>query len=257
MDEELKRYRRGYEKAAQYYNLFANNEDLPFYLSYANKFGSPILDLAAGTGRISFHLARNGFEVVSLENSSAMLAEFKRLLGLEEQETAERIQVVKGDIRSFDLGRKFPLIVIPTSFGHALTTEDQISLLGCVRKHLHEDGIFVVDLFPAGNQPENASFKEPAVDIGNDRSVSRSGILTSHLMKQILSLELTFTISKTSTGEVLEEIHQESAVALVYNREFELLLRHSRMMIVEEFGDFSKSPYSEASGRRIVVTKME
>ncbi len=256
MDVELEKYRRGYEKAAQYYNLFTNNEDLPFYLSYAKNCGSPILDLAAGTGRVSLHLARNGFDVVSLENSSTMLAEFRRLLGQEEQETAKRIQVVKGDMRSFDLGRKFPLVIIPTSFGHALTTEEQILLLDCVRHHLLEDGTFVVDLFPAGNQPEYGSFEEPAVGIGNDRTVTRSGIMRSHLLKQILSLKITFTISKTSTGEVLEKIHQESAVALVYNREFELLLRHSRMMIVEEFGDFNKSPYSEGSARRIAVTKM-
>ena len=63
----------GYEGIGQFYDLFADNSDIPFFLKYAKRIGSPILDLAAGTGRVSFALAEEGYEVVSLEQSPSML----------------------------------------------------------------------------------------------------------------------------------------------------------------------------------------
>ena len=58
---------------AEFYELFADNDDLPFYLKYAKRYSSPILDIAAGTGRVTFALALEGFEVTSLEKSASML----------------------------------------------------------------------------------------------------------------------------------------------------------------------------------------
>ena len=62
--------RGGYEAAAEFYDLFAKNDDIPFYLDYARRQGSPILDLAAGAGRVSFVLAREGFEVVEVSGDN-------------------------------------------------------------------------------------------------------------------------------------------------------------------------------------------
>ena len=38
--------------------------DVEFYLGQARKTGGPILDLACGTGRVAFPLARAGFDVL-------------------------------------------------------------------------------------------------------------------------------------------------------------------------------------------------
>ncbi|MDF1537880.1 MAG: class I SAM-dependent methyltransferase [Candidatus Thorarchaeota archaeon] len=255
MGNEFEEFRKGYEKAAKYYNLFASNEDIPFYLSFANEFGSPVLDLAAGTGRVSFELARKGFDVFAVENSSAMLAVFREELAKQESSITNRISLHDADMRNFSLGRKFPLIIIPTSFGHALATEEQLALLRCVHDHLADSGIFILDLFPGGRQPEYASFEEPPVDIDGGRTVSRSGIMKSDPLKQILSINLTFTIRDGHTGTVLEEINQKSGAAVVFKREADLLLMLSNLECVEEFGDFSKTPYSSDSGRRILVIR--
>jgi len=255
MGDEFQEYRKGYEKAAMYYNLFSNNEDIPFYLSYAKDTGSPVLDLAAGTGRVSFELARKGFDVVAVENSPAMLTVFREELAKQDASISNRISLVVGDMRNFALNQKFPLIIIPTSFGHALTTVEQLSLLRCAYNHLAVNAVFILDLFPGGRQPEYASFEEPPVDIGGGRTISRSGIMKSDPVKQILSLELTFTIRDSHTGKILEEINQKSGAALIFKREANLLLMLSNLECVEEFGDFCKSPYTPDSGHQILVVK--
>ena len=48
-------------------------DDLSFYSRLADDQGGPILELGAGTGRVTATLARRGYEVVGLDNSEAML----------------------------------------------------------------------------------------------------------------------------------------------------------------------------------------
>jgi SAM-dependent methyltransferase len=253
----LDRYREGYDKAAKYYNLFAKNDDIPFYLSYAAKMGSPVLELAAGTGRVSIELATAGFDVVALEKSRAMLDEFRNRLSSLDQSIAGRIALVEGDMRSFELQERFPLIIIPTSFGHALTTDEQISLLNCVRRHLTNDGLFILDIFPGGLQPDRASFEEPWVPLGDGTEVSRSGILKTNPVSQILELDLTFTVRDISTGETLEKIDLLSGAAMVYNREADLLLRLTGLRLENEFGDYKWAPYTSGSAKRIMLLKRQ
>lgn len=255
MHDDLEDYRKGYEKAAEYYNLFADNIDIPFYLDYAKEAGSPVLDLAAGTGRVAFELAKKGHEVVAIENSSAMLEVFRKELSQHESSISKRIRLIEADMRDFSLNRKFQLIIIPTSFGHALTSDEQLSLLRCVYNHLESNGLFILDLFPGGRQPEFASFEEPPVPIDRNRTVSRSGIMKKDPVKQILSLELTFTIRDANTGDTIDEIHLKSGAALVFNREANLLLKLSNLHCIQEYGDFLKNPYTPESGRRIMIVK--
>ncbi len=254
-DNGLDRYRKGYDKAAKYYNLFAKNDDIPFYLSYAEKLGSPVLELAAGTGRVSVELAKAGFDVVALEKSGAMLDEFKSRLNSLDQAVADRVSLVEGDMRSFELRERFPLIIIPTSFGHALTTDEQISLLDCVRRHLTDDGVFIIDIFPGGLQPDRASFKEPWVSVGDGTEVSRSGVLKTDPVRQILELDLTFTVRDVSTGEILEKIDLLSGAAIIYNREADLLLRLTGFYLENEYGDHKWAPYTSSSAKRIMLLK--
>jgi hypothetical protein len=56
----------------------------------------------------------------------------QKVAGLPE-ETQKRIQLVEGDMRDFDLGRRFSLILIPfRAFLHLLTVEDQKQALDCI-----------------------------------------------------------------------------------------------------------------------------
>ena len=53
-------------------------DDLPFYLRLADDVGQPVLELGAGTGRVTEALARAGNAVVALDASAAMLARARR-----------------------------------------------------------------------------------------------------------------------------------------------------------------------------------
>ena len=245
--------RAGYEGVAEFYDLFANNEDLPFYLKYARKYDSPILDIAAGTGRISFALALEGFKVTALDRSPSMLAIARQKLETAPLEVASLIEIIDGNMSDFSLNRKYSLIIIPGSFGHALTTEEQLSTLSCIHNHLSDDGVFILDLYPGGAMNEQSKFTDPPATLPGGRTVTRSGIINIDFTTQSFQIELTFQIEnpegKTKTIQVV------SNAAVIFNREANLLMRISGFEILEEFGGFDERPYTQDCGRRILILK--
>jgi SAM-dependent methyltransferase len=246
----------GYEGVGEFYDLFADNSDIPFFLQYAREVGSPILDLAAGTGRVAFALARDGFNVVAIEQSKSMLSVARRKLEDSSEDIARRIQLIEGSMKNFSLNKKFPLVIVPNSFGHLLTTDDQLSMLRCVREHLADDGIFILDLYPGAHQYEQASFQDPPVKLPDGCSVTRFGEIKSDFAKQIMRVELRYVVN-TADSHFVDEIRVVSGAALIFNREADLLIRMSDMSIENEFGDFKKNPYTPDSGRRVFILRKQ
>ncbi len=245
----------GYEGVAEFYDYFADNEDIPFYLSYARQQGSLILDVAAGTGRVAFALAEKGFRVTALENSPSMLAEFRRRQTEKPRETASLVHIVDGDMTDFSLGHRYSLVVIPGSFGHAMTSEKQSSTLTCIRNHMKRDAIFILDLYPGALMPERSSFSSPPVQMPDGRLVVRSGIVNCDMVRQVMSAELTYSESRPAGNGKDREVHVKSYAAVIFNREADLLVKMAGLHPVAELGGFDGKPYDPESSRRILILR--
>jgi SAM-dependent methyltransferase len=244
----------GYDDVGEFYDLFADNSDLPLYLKYADMCGSPILDLASGTGRVSIALAKVGYDVVALEQSQSMLEVARSQLDRLPKQVANRITLVEGSMIDFSLNQEFSMIIIPTSFGHALTYEDQLSTLRCVHNHLVDDGLFIIDLFPGEMQYERASFEDTPVPTSNGHTVSRSGTIQSDMEKKLMRMDLQYTV-RDSDGLIIKQVDVVSGAALIFNRDADKLVQEAGFEVVDELGDFEGAPYSPDSGRRILVLR--
>lgn len=101
-----------YDPLAELYDLqYAHyRDDLAFYTRLADDYGGPVLELGAGTGRVSAALARAGHEVAALEPSSEMIARGRRRL---EDMGLTNVTYHQGDMRHTRLGRTFPLVIAP------------------------------------------------------------------------------------------------------------------------------------------------
>ena len=85
----------------------AYDEDLPLWRELAGEAGGPVLDVGAGTGRVSLDLATHGIAVVALDAGAALLE------ALERRTAGLPVETVVADARDFDLGRRFPLVLVP------------------------------------------------------------------------------------------------------------------------------------------------
>src|SRR3990172_5166119 len=83
-------------------------DDLSFYEQLARRGEGPVLELGVGAGRVAVHLARAGSEVWGIDSSEAMLARARCKAG---PELAERLHLAPGDMRDFELGRRFDLVL--------------------------------------------------------------------------------------------------------------------------------------------------
>jgi SAM-dependent methyltransferase len=90
--------------------------DLALWLALARRHGGPVLDVGAGTGRVTLTLARAGYEVTALDHDCRLLGELERradALAARSELRRESVEVVVADARQFELSRLYPLIIVP------------------------------------------------------------------------------------------------------------------------------------------------
>ena len=106
--------------------------------------GKKVLELAAGTARLAIPLIREGAEYTGIEISPEFCKQAEKKLLYHQMDAT----FIEGDIRELDLNETFDLIFIGfNSFLHLLKDDDAMACLECVKKHMHEDTIFVIDVF--------------------------------------------------------------------------------------------------------------
>ena len=118
--------------------------DLPLWRELADGEGSPVLDVGAGTGRVALDLARRGREVVALDRDPDLLAALRKRAG------DVPVTTVAADARELDLGRRFPLIIVPMQTVQLLGgREGRARFLAGVREHLATGGLLAAALADA------------------------------------------------------------------------------------------------------------
>ncbi len=108
---------------------------------------SEILELCCGSGRVTKGLLRSGFHVTGLDLSAPMLAKAKLGIARLPKRFRDNATLLSGNMKSFRLGRKFPMIVMAfNSFEHLYSRGDIESCLATIARHLHPDGLFAFDV---------------------------------------------------------------------------------------------------------------
>lgn len=111
----------------------------------------PVLDLAAGAGRFSLPLLAVGREVTALDLSADMLALLRTELRKVPARMRERCTVVQADMSAFDLGRRFPYVLLGTTSLSLLDADGRAGLYRSVLGHLTDDGKFLLTVMERGD----------------------------------------------------------------------------------------------------------
>ena len=112
---------------------------MPFWLSLAEREGSPIVEWGAGTGRISVPLSKAGFDVTAVEISEKMVEKG--------QSKAGDIDWFCGDMRNAKLDKRCRLAVCAfNSFLCLTSVDDALVFLHNAREHLEPGGLIGIEV---------------------------------------------------------------------------------------------------------------
>jgi SAM-dependent methyltransferase len=239
---------------------YRERQDVNFFVEMARRSEGPVLELGCGTGRVLIPTAKSGIEIVGLDGSPKMLAVCREKLLGESQEVRAKVALVQGDMRSFDLGRKFSLVTIPfRPFQHLLTVEDQLSCLGSIRKHLVAGGKLILDIFnPSLPHLTDERYlqelgEEPEFATADGRKVvRRARVVSRDYFNQITHNELIYYVTHPDERE--ERFVHRFPMRYLFKFEVEHLLARCEFGIEAVYSDYDKSPYgSKYPGELIVV----
>lgn len=133
---------------AELYDLVHDGyrDDLGFYRRLADDHGGPVLEIGAGSGRVTRELALAGHAVVAVEPAAAMRA--RGVARLARDGLAERVTWVAADVRELALASRFALAIAPFhALMHLERLDDQDAALRRLRDHLRPGGAFATDVY--------------------------------------------------------------------------------------------------------------
>jgi ubiquinone/menaquinone biosynthesis C-methylase UbiE len=225
----------------------------------AKSHGGTVLEIACGTGRVAIRLAQDGVNVVGLDLSAKMLA-----VARQKSAGLQNMRWVQGDMRSFELGEAFELVIIPGQAFHNLNTPaDQAACLACIQRHLNPGGTLVVHLdlpwlgdlrrekggvFEAAEQ-----FQHP--DTGHPIRALRAW---SYEPSTQTAIEQTVWEEMDADGQVVNRVERRPIrLHCVFRFEMEHLLARVGLEVEAVYGNFFQQEFQDDSSDMIWIARKQ
>lgn len=238
-----------YDDAAYYDQTYRDRtSDVAYYVALARRLGKAgVLEVGAGSGRITLPMARAGVSVVAMDLSAAMLSALRHKLAGEPPEVRARVRVVRGDMRQKKLGRRFSLVICPfNTFLHLYTRRDVERFLARVREHLSPRGELCLDLsLPDAEElardPERPHyaprFRYPGAGVVRYREY-----FDYDALRQVLFVSMEFMPESGAASWATPLCHRQ-----FFPQELEALLHYNGFRITRAVGDWQGAPTSDTS----------
>lgn len=238
--------------AAKYYDLNPNFPiDIPFYESHILSDNINLLELGCGTGRVAISLSKKCKHIRGIDLSESMIDICRRKLK-NEKIPASNLMVSVGDITSFDLGKKFDLIIAPFRVFQNLETDKEVGgFFECVREHLTPQGYCILNVFNP-NKAREALIREWCSKKENlNWEILTNGMrITCHdirpsIDKEKLILYPELIYRKFDKNKLVDKVTLKLIMRCYYPDELLDLITSHGFNISDKWGGYSNEKYGE------------
>lgn len=206
-----------------------------------------ILDLGCGTGKMTLELARRGYDMTGVDNSSEMLDR----ASAEAADEGLNILWLLQDMREFELyGTVGVTVSCLDCMNHLTSSKDFKRCLSLVHNYLVPDGLFIFDLNGRGKFREvyaDNSYvfeTESSMCIWQNSYNDKSGICNFYIT--------LFSESEDGSYEREDEVQKEKMYTV---RSIKNMLSETGFEFVGAYADFDFSPATDDSHRIYIVAK--
>lgn len=216
-----------------------------------------MLEVGCGTGRVLLPLAKAGTRLTGLDVSPEMLA--RAHAKLTAAGVADRVKLVRGDVREMALDERFRLTYIAlNTFMHITTPEDQAKALRRIHAHLVAGGLLVLDLF--NPHPDLLDDADGRLVHDFTRPGPSEGALSTRFHSQRVDpsrqiLEITFFYDEQAADGTLRRTTAPFELYYFTRREVELLLASCGFAVENVYGSYELDAYWAGSPKLIVVAR--
>lgn len=235
-------------------------DDLPFWRSMAEKFGSPVLELGCGTGRVILDLANSGYKIEGIDYDPAMLSIARSKLFPQHREI---VHLHIGDMRHFSLPNLFPLLIIPCNTFAYFSEGDCERILRCSKEHLLRGGHLVIELpnletgsaknafaLLEGETELISTFISPQTDNPVQVSARRSA------GPEMDVINITWYYDELLPSGTVRRFDRPLRYHFRSAKSLEHLLVREDFTQIEVYGDYDLSPYSSEAHRLILKCQL-
>lgn len=236
--------------------------DVKFYIECAKEFGGPVLEIATGTGRVLWPIAKAGFDIVGVDISDQMLALARAKGEHENAAIRQRVGLHQADMASFELKLSFALAIIPfRAFQHLILPEQQRDALNCINRSLVVGGHLIIDVFdprldycvPGAPSPipERKVKDEKTGCTGVRRVLERINDPVRQVFTEKFRLE-----ELDQRGETIDSEDSEWVLRWAPRQEMRYLFELTSFEVVAEYSDFFRSPCAYGKEQLWVLRKI-
>ena len=245
-----------YARPRYYDHAFrAHRRDIDHYVALARSAPGPVLELGAGTGRITLALLRAGATVTAVDRSAAMLARARERAARLPREAQARLRLVQGDLRSLKLKQRFPLIFAPFNlFMHMYTRSDLERALARIHAHLLPKGqlafdVLMPDLGVLRRDPARYYRCRPVFDPSDGHRHAYAERFAYDAHKQLQTVTMSFQrLDKPS-----EEHQIVLCLRFYFPSELDALLHYNGFRVLSHHGDFQGAALDANSESQVIV----
>lgn len=229
-----------YDGIAELYDLYVSADyDVPFFLSEVREVKGPVLELMAGTGRLSLPLIEAGADLTCVDSSQGMLDLLSRKLS----QRGLAAEVLCADVCRLDLPPRFELAILPfQAFLEIVGEESQRAALAAVFSCLVPGGRFVCTLH---NPPIRRAQVDGALRVVGQFPAEGGTLVVSGFEQgghPVVS-RLQFFELFGPDGRLLWKRLLPMEFALVERDAFEGMARDAGFQVTQPYGSYDRAPF--------------
>jgi SAM-dependent methyltransferase len=224
-----------------FYPLLYNHRDeteANFFLDHLvshlqPKSNSSMLDLACGRGRHAIYLNKLGFDVTGVDLSSESIREASAF-------SSNSLHFYEHDMRRLLSTNTYDYVLnLFTSFGYFRRKEENLNVVKNMAATVKPGGTIIIDFLNAGLLRHQGKVKENKT-VGN---------IFFEITKEINSGRILKHIRVNDDGKIHDF---EERVSLLGPEEFEAFFKACNLKVVNIFGEYDLSPFSEKNSNRLI-----
>lgn len=238
-----------YEEISRYYDYIfpVGDEQVTFIEESAGTAGSKVLDVACGSGGYTAVLAEKGYDVTAVDIDNAMVDTARRKL----EGLGLKAGVMQSDMKSLAerIKSSFKCIFcIGNSIVHLGSNEDILKAIKQMQSLLEENGTLILQIINYDriikygvNELPPISNQEAGIEFVRKYEYDRE--------KEIINFKTALKVKESGGNRVFENSIE---LLPVLSDKMMDLLEQAGFRRIQFYGDFNKSPYSDASYMLVV-----